>query len=117
MMRKENPTPKHSFAKELTSSQKKDLRAQAHGLKPYVQLGGEGLTPQVLGAIQAALDHHELIKVQLPGHSNAEEKELASKELLNQLGPRCHSAGRVGRMLILFQEKAPKEAKVKLQRP
>jgi len=50
---------------QLTERQKKFLRRQAHSLKPVVSAGDKGITPAVLGEIEIALEHHELIKVRL----------------------------------------------------
>jgi RNA-binding protein len=47
----------------LTGSERKYLRGLAHHLKPLVQIGKTGLTPNVLAGIDEALEHHELIKV------------------------------------------------------
>jgi RNA-binding protein len=44
---------------------KKQLRANAHALKPVVIIGQAGLTAAVLAEIELALDCHELIKVKI----------------------------------------------------
>ncbi len=44
---------------------KRQLKAQAHGLKPVVMIGNKGLTPAVLLEIEQALQDHELIKVKI----------------------------------------------------
>ncbi len=49
----------------LTKSQLKYLRTLAHDLKPVIWLGQNGLTGNVLAEIDAALDHHELIKIKI----------------------------------------------------
>ena len=50
---------------QLTERQKKFLRRAAHSLKPVVAAGDKGISPAVLGEIELALDHHELIKIRL----------------------------------------------------
>lgn len=104
----------HQFAKSLSSQQQKRLRGQAHGLKPCVQMGSGGVSPSILGAIRQAADTHELIKVQLPAGTGASEKDELSTALMAALGPRFHTAGRIGRMLIVYFEKPPSEAKIPL---
>ncbi len=47
----------------LTDEQKKHLRGLGHALKPVVQIGQAGVTPNVLNEVEQALLHHELIKV------------------------------------------------------
>ncbi|AOU99582.1 hypothetical protein BI364_05720 [Acidihalobacter yilgarnensis] len=55
----------------LDDQQRRALRARAHTLKPVVLIGQKGLHPSVIEEIQAALDHHELIKVRIPGGREA----------------------------------------------
>jgi RNA-binding protein len=47
----------------LTKDQIKALRAQAHERKVIVRVGQNGLTDTVLEELEAALDHHELVKI------------------------------------------------------
>ncbi|RKF15590.1 ribosome assembly RNA-binding protein YhbY [Alginatibacterium sediminis] len=61
---------------QLSTKQKQHLKAQAHPLKTVVQLGSNGLTEGVIAEIEAAISHHELIKVKAPG---------AEKELRDQI--------------------------------
>lgn len=76
----------------LTRSQHRYLREQAHALKPVVMLGGKGVTPAVLGELDVALDHHELVKLRLSGDRDERERQLAAlleqskAELVQQIG-------------------------------
>jgi RNA-binding protein len=49
----------------LKASQKKNLRALAHHLKPVVTVADKGLSESVIAEIERALDDHELVKVKL----------------------------------------------------
>lgn len=49
----------------LKASQKKNLRALAHHLKPLVTVADKGLSDSVVAEIERALNDHELIKVKL----------------------------------------------------
>lgn len=49
----------------LKASQKKNLRARAHHLKPTVTVADKGLSESVVAEIERALFDHELIKVKL----------------------------------------------------
>lgn len=49
----------------LSDRQRKHLRALAHPRKPVVIVGRNGLTEAVFVEIEAALAHHELIKVKV----------------------------------------------------
>jgi RNA-binding protein len=59
----------------LTTKQKQYLKGLAHNLKPVVMLGQHGLTEGVLAEIDAALNHHELIKVKVSA-ADRETKQL-----------------------------------------
>jgi len=53
---------------ELTRGQIKRLRAEGHRLKlrPVVIIGQKGLSENVHQEVEAALAHHELIKMRIP---------------------------------------------------
>ena len=48
-----------------SSKELRQLRAQAHSLKPVVTIAGKGLAPSVLEELNRALNDHELIKVKV----------------------------------------------------
>ncbi|NIW25259.1 MAG: ribosome assembly RNA-binding protein YhbY [Gammaproteobacteria bacterium] len=50
---------------KLTENQRKHLRRLGHALKPVVMIGNAGLTDAVAAEIDAALEHHELIKIRV----------------------------------------------------
>jgi RNA-binding protein len=84
----------------LTGAQRKWLRGQAHALKPVVQLGRQGLSESALRQIDAALDAHELIKVQAA--VPRDEKSAMAESLSQRLGTEV--AGVVGHVFILYRE-------------
>jgi len=49
----------------VTPGERRDLKGRGHKLKPVVLVGKEALTDKVMGAVDAALTTHELIKVKL----------------------------------------------------
>jgi RNA-binding protein len=49
----------------LKATQKKNLRGQAHHLKPVVTVADKGLSESVVAEIERALNDHELIKVKI----------------------------------------------------
>ena len=84
----------------LKGSQRKYLRGAAHSYKPQVQIGKEGLTENVFGAIDTALEAHELIKVKIAAERDQRERFVpVIEERLN-----CECVGTVGRMAILYRE-------------
>ena len=50
---------------DLTSKQRRHLRALAHHLSPVVMVGNAGVTDGVAEAVDVALTRHELIKVRV----------------------------------------------------
>ncbi len=85
---------------KLKGSQRKYLRGLAHSYKPQVQIGKEGLTENVVGAINIALEAHELIKVKIAAERDQREELVpVIEERLN-----CECVGTVGRMAILYRQ-------------
>ena len=76
----------------LKASQKKNLRGQAHHLKPLVIVADKGLSDSVIAEIERALNDHELIKVKLRAEREVRQKwaqEIAVKcqaELVQTIG-------------------------------
>jgi RNA-binding protein len=85
---------------KLKGSQRKRLRGIAHGFKPVVQIGKEGLTEQVLSAIDAAIGRRELIKIKIAGDRDHREGLVSVIE--ERLG--CECVGMVGRVAILYRQ-------------
>ena len=63
-----------------TSKELRQLRAQAHSLKPVVTVAGKGLAPSVLEELDRALNDHELIKVKV-AVGDREQRESVIGEL------------------------------------
>ena len=63
---------------ELTRRQIKRLRAEGHRLKlkPVVIIGQKGLSENVHHEVEAALAHHELIKMRIPALDKAGKSAL-----------------------------------------
>ncbi|HET9340836.1 MAG TPA: YhbY family RNA-binding protein [Casimicrobiaceae bacterium] len=90
----------------LTSTQRRELRARAHGLHPVVHVGHGGLTPAVIHEIDVALKAHELVKVRV--HSDdRDEREAHLGALCEALdaGPVQH----LGKMLVVWRPAPTKE--------
>lgn len=95
----------------LKGSERKYLRGLAHHLKPLAQVGKTGLTPNVLAAIDEALEHHELIKVRFLDFK--EQK----RQLAQTIAAHSNSAivGSVGHVFIFYrQHPEPEKRKVQL---
>ena len=61
----------------LTGKQVRYLRGLGHHLDPVVQIGKEGVTEGLHGAIDQALTDHELVKVKLNPEATVERHETA----------------------------------------
>ena len=85
---------------ELNGGQRKYLRGVAHGYKPLVHIGKEGLTDNVLRTIDEAITAHELIKVKLT--AERDEREQLIPIIEDRLG--CQCVGAIGRIAILYRE-------------
>lgn len=85
---------------ELTSKQKKQLRAMGQTLDAQASVGKAGLTQPVVDGIMTLMKHHELIKVHIPAGSSHERQAMA-----NDLAEKTDSqlVGLVGRMVLLYR--------------
>ena len=96
---------------ELKGSQRKHLRGIAHGYRPLVQIGKEGVSQGVIDAIDTALEAHELIKVKIA----ADRDERAQFVPVIEERANCECVGTVGRMAILYrQHPDPEKRKIRL---
>jgi RNA-binding protein len=86
----------------ITPTQRKSLKADAHGLSPVVMISSDGLTPSVLKEAKHAIAHHGLIKVRVFG-DDREERITIYEALCDQLdaAPVQH----IGKLLVLWRPK------------
>ncbi len=89
----------------LSSKQKKYLKSQAHPLKPMVQIGKSGVTPQSIQSIETALGQHELVKVKFIAFK--EDKEAFLDVILE--GCSAQFVSMIGHVLTLYREHEEKE--------
>jgi len=89
----------------LSGSERKYLRGVAHSYKPLVQIGKEGLSDNVLGAIDTAIDAHELIKVKLAADRDERERLVP----IIEAKANCECLGTVGRIAILYRQNPDSE--------
>ena len=85
----------------LTAAQTRFLRGQAHGIKAMLQVGGKGITDALVAEIDAALEHHELIKVKV-GAADREARDA----MIAELAERTASAlvQRIGHVAVLYRQ-------------
>ena len=94
----------------LTGKQKRHLRSLGHNLTAVVQLGKEGISDNVVGAVDQALEDHELVKVRIGQNALVERKEAG-----DLLAERTKSdvAQVLGNTVLLYR-RHPEEPKIKL---
>lgn len=99
----------------LKGSQKKYLKALAHGIKPVVFIGQKGLTPTLAKAMDDALDTHELIKVRFIDFKEKEQKNAMTREIEKIHG--CSIVSMVGHIATFYRmHKDPKKRKIDLEK-
>ena len=89
----------------LTATQRKLLRSLAHRLQPVVLIGKHGVTDTVIGAVDDALEVHELIKIRFNEHKDT--KKLLTAEIAQRA--HCEIAGIIGHVAILYREQKDAE--------
>jgi len=93
----------------MIGKQKRYLRALAHSLKPVVNLGKQGLSPETRREIESQLLDHELIKCKV-----LDSCPLSKKECANELSGESEIdvVQVIGKTLVLFSPH-PEEPKIK----
>ena len=83
----------------MNSVDKKQLRANAHALKPVVMIGQSGLTDAVLAEVELALDSHELIKVKI--RAERDERKQISEKMCAMTGAELVQS--IGQIAVLYR--------------
>lgn len=96
----------------MNSVRKKQLKAQAHSLKPVIIVGQAGLTESVLKEIEITLDIHELIKIKI----RAERDDR--KQIRDQIVTDTHSEliQSIGQIIVVYRKK-PEQKQEKVTGP
>lgn len=94
----------------LTSKQRAYLGSQASTMSPIFQIGKASLTPEMIIALDEALEKRELIKISVLKNCIDEPKEIAQV-----IAERTHSVvvKVIGKKIILFRQ-AKKNSKFEL---
>ncbi|MEE4242326.1 MAG: ribosome assembly RNA-binding protein YhbY [Desulfopila sp.] len=105
--------PDSASSPVLSSKQIKYLRGLGHGLSPLVLIGKEGISDNLLKAIQSELKTHELIKVKIGTNSPVDKNEAAER-----IPPAAAAAlvQFIGKTLLLYRAnpKKPKDKRIAL---
>ena len=90
----------------MNSARKKQLKAQAHSLKPVIIVGQSGLTESVLNEIEITLDTHELIKIKI----RAEKDDRST--ICNQIitSTKAELIQTIGQIAVVYRKKPEPKA-------
>jgi putative YhbY family RNA-binding protein len=94
---------------ELSSAERRALRAAAHSLQPVVSVAQQGLSPSVLAEIERSLEAHGLIKIRVFGEDRAQREALFTQI--------CEAASaapvqHIGNILVIWRQKPESAPKV-----
>ncbi len=94
----------------MTSRQRAYLGSLANSIDPIFQVGKASLTPEIIAAVDAALEKRELIKVSVLKNCIDDPKEIA-----DMIAERTRSdvVRVIGKKIILYR-RAKKNPKIKL---
>lgn len=95
-------------APSISTRARAHLRSLAHGLRPVVQIGADGLTEPVIQATVEALAEHELIKVRL-GQGFVGERKDAARELAAAADADLTQV--IGRVIVLYRPRPKGDAR------
>jgi len=95
----------------LTSKQRAFLKSMAHGLKPVVHIGKEGVTDDTVRAVGEVLHTRELIKLKVLETAPAETREIADELETSVAGSSVVQV--IGRTIVLYRPD-PEEPQIRL---
>lgn len=85
---------------ELSSGQRRKLKALAHHLEPVVMVGQKGFTENLSKAVDKALSDHELIKIKFVDFKD--EKRRLTDEIVASTNSGL--VGIIGNIAIIYRE-------------
>lgn len=89
----------------LSRDQIRALRALAHARKVIIRIGQNGLTDNVLGEIEQALVHHELVKIGIRA-GDREARDAIAAAILEKTG--ADPVQKIGNTLVLYRRNEQK---------
>ncbi len=85
---------------QISSAQRRELRAQAHNLNPVVSIAENGLTDSVLKEIELNLNAHQLIKIRVYGDSR-DDRLAYYQQICDQLD--AAQVQHIGKLLVVYR--------------
>ena len=99
------------MTESLTSKQRAHLRRLAHGLKPVVHVGHDGLDAAVLASIEEAFNTRELLKVKVLENAPEDARDTGGAIVDALAG--VHVAQTIGRTIVLYRAD-PEDPEIRL---
>lgn len=94
---------------QLSSAERRELRARAHPLHPVVSIAENGLSAAVLKEIDTNLAAHELIKIRVYGDSR-DDRLAYLERICNELG--AAPVQHIGKLLVVYRPRPAAPAAV-----
>ncbi len=94
----------------MTSKQRSYLKGLASNITPIFQIGKSSLTPEIITALDEAIEKRELIKVSVLKNCADDPKELA--QMIAER-TKCQVVMVIGKKIVLYR-KAKKNPKIEL---
>ncbi len=89
----------------MNSARKKQLKTQAHSLKPVIIVGQSGLTESVLKEIEVTLETHELIKIKI--RAEKEERKLVQEQITSHT--KAELIQSIGQIIVVYRKRPEKK--------
>lgn len=90
-----------AITKKLTNSQIKFLKGIAHGLKPVIIIGTNGVTESLTEELESSLTHHELLKIKIASGEREDRKEIIH---YLQEKTKAQLVQSIGKTFVLFRQ-------------
>ncbi len=85
----------------MNSVRKKQLKAQAHILKPVIIVGQAGLKEPVLNEIEITLDTHELIKIKI--RADRDDRKIIQQQIITKA--KAELIQSIGQVIVIYRKK------------
>jgi RNA-binding protein len=85
----------------VSPEQKKELKTQAHLLKPIIMIGQAGLTEAVLKELEIALDLHELLKIKV--RIERDQRKKIFQQICTET--KSETIQSIGQVIVIYRKK------------
>jgi RNA-binding protein len=95
----------------LTSAQRSELKARAHHMPPAVMIGQQGITDNILKAIEKYFTTVDLIKTRVLS-ADHDERNIIAEAICT--AAHCQLVQHIGRQLVFFRSLPKKKKKIEV---